>query len=57
MAKKPEFGSKGVPVGGRPSTLVDTAVMYCADNLDRWKKLHDECVTTDGPRSHWKGKS
>jgi DNA modification methylase len=29
---------------GRPSTLVDTRVVYCGDNLEQLKKLPDGCV-------------
>ena len=29
---------------GRPSTLLDTRVIYCGDNLDQLKKLPDACV-------------
>ncbi len=28
----------------RPSTLVDTRVIYCGDNLEQLRKLPDECV-------------
>jgi hypothetical protein len=29
---------------GRPSSLVDTRVIYCGDNLEQLKKLPDACV-------------
>ena len=29
---------------GRPSSLVDTRVIYCGDNLDQLRKLPDACV-------------
>ncbi len=29
---------------GRPSSLVDTRVVYCGDNLEQLKKLSDACV-------------
>ncbi|MDO8630169.1 MAG: hypothetical protein Q7R41_06720 [Phycisphaerales bacterium] len=36
-----------VPVSapvGRPSSLVDTRIIYCGDNLDQLRKLPDGCV-------------
>jgi hypothetical protein len=30
--------------GGRPSSLVDTRVVYCGDNLDQLPRLPDGCV-------------
>jgi hypothetical protein len=44
MAKKPASNSKKTPPGGKPSSLVDTRVIYCGDNLEQLKKLPDECV-------------
>jgi len=32
------------PKPGRPSSLVDTRVIYCGDNLEQLKKLPDACV-------------
>jgi 16S rRNA G966 N2-methylase RsmD len=29
---------------GKPSTVVDTRVVYCGDNLEQLKKLPDGCV-------------
>jgi len=36
--------SKPSPVARRPSSLVDTRVIYCGDNLEQLKKLTDACV-------------
>jgi DNA modification methylase len=44
MAKKPASESKKVPAVGKRSSLVDTRVIYCGDNLDQLKKFPDECV-------------
>jgi 16S rRNA G966 N2-methylase RsmD len=44
MAKKPASDSKKVSAGGKPSSLVDTRVIYCGDNLEQLKKLPDGCV-------------
>jgi DNA modification methylase len=44
MAKKPASNSKKAQTGGKPSSLVDTRVIYCGDNLEQLKKLPDECV-------------
>jgi len=44
MAKKTTSDSKKVPAGGKPSSLVDTRVIYCGDNLDQLKKFPDECI-------------
>ena len=44
MAKKPASNSKKAPAAGKPSSLVDTRVIYCGDNLEQLKKLPDECV-------------
>lgn len=30
----------------RPSSLVDTRVVYCGDNLDQLRKLPDGCILT-----------
>ena len=44
MAKKPASNSKKTPAAGKPSSLVDTRVIYCGDNLEQLKKLPAECV-------------
>jgi len=44
MAKKPASDSKKTPLSGKPSSLVDTRVIYCGDNLEQLKKLPDGCV-------------
>ncbi len=44
MAKKPASNSKKTPVSGKPSSLVDTRVIYCGDNFEQLKKLPNECV-------------
>jgi hypothetical protein len=50
MAKK---GTKGkaatqpavhVPRPGKPSSLLDTCVIYCGDNLERLAKLPERCI-------------
>jgi len=41
MAKKAEKKSK---TKGKPSSLVDTRVIYCGDNLEQLKKFPDGCV-------------
>ncbi|MBN1974072.1 MAG: hypothetical protein JW787_10570 [Sedimentisphaerales bacterium] len=33
----------------KPSSLVDTRVIYCGDNLEQLKKLPDGCVDFDPP--------
>ena len=46
MAKK-EVKSKEdkkPKTAGKPSSLVDTRVIYCGDNLEQLKKLPDGCV-------------
>ena len=40
MAKKAAKSEKV----GKPSSLVDTRVIYCGDNLDQIKKFPDQCV-------------
>ena len=40
MAKKAAKSEKA----GRPSSLVDTRVIYCGDNLDQLRKFPDQCV-------------
>ncbi|HUT36239.1 MAG TPA: hypothetical protein VNE39_22315 [Planctomycetota bacterium] len=32
------------PSTGKPSSLVDTRVIYCGDNLEQLRKLRDACV-------------
>ncbi|MDD5133794.1 MAG: hypothetical protein PHP01_00095 [Phycisphaerae bacterium] len=39
MAKKSKSGSKTPKPLGKPSSLLDTRVIYCGDNLERSKKL------------------
>jgi hypothetical protein len=42
--KKSAYDSKKIPSVGRPSALVNTQVIYYADNLDQLKKFSDECI-------------
>ncbi|MBN2136738.1 MAG: restriction endonuclease [Sedimentisphaerales bacterium] len=44
MGKKAKPSSKKKPKASKPSSLVDTRVIYCGDNLDQLKKLPDNCV-------------
>jgi DNA modification methylase len=50
MAKKGQKGtaiSAGIPATpkpGKPSSLLDTRVVYCGDNLEQLAKLPDGCV-------------
>jgi len=44
MAKKPASGSKKVTMGGKPSALIDTRVIYCGDNLEQLKKQPENSV-------------
>ncbi|MGD0784776.1 MAG: DNA methyltransferase [Sedimentisphaerales bacterium] len=44
MAKKSTSDSKKVSAAGKPSSLVDTRVIYCGDNLEQLKKLPENCV-------------
>jgi len=44
MAKKSKPNSKKTPASGKPSSLIDTRVIYCGDNLDQLKKFPDRCV-------------
>ena len=48
MAKKKTKGAESAQSSGgsaaRPSSLVDTRVVYCGDNLDQLRKLPDACV-------------
>jgi DNA modification methylase len=42
--KKFPRSSDGRGITGRPSSLLDTRVVYCGDNLERLAKLPDACV-------------
>jgi site-specific DNA-methyltransferase (adenine-specific) len=44
MVKKPASDLKEAPTTGKPSSLVDTRVIYCGDNLDQLRKLPPKCV-------------
>ena len=44
MAKKKKEETSKAVSAGKPSTLVDTRVIYCGDNLDQLRKLPDGCV-------------
>jgi 16S rRNA G966 N2-methylase RsmD len=44
MVKKSASNSNKVPAAGKPSSLVDTRVIYCGDNLEQLKKVPAECV-------------
>src|SRR4030043_1955414 len=48
MAKKKATKSKKASAKealvGKPSSLIDTRVIYCGDNLDQLKKFPPECV-------------
>jgi adenine-specific DNA-methyltransferase len=44
MAKRSTSNSKKTPASGKPSSLIDTRVIYCGDNLDQLKKFPDGCV-------------
>ena len=44
MAKKSPKTQESAPTRGKPSSLVDTRVIYCGDNLEQLKKLPDACV-------------
>jgi DNA modification methylase len=45
MAKKsPKKAPTNPAPAGKPSSLVDTRVIYCGDNIDQLKKLPGECV-------------
>jgi lysyl-tRNA synthetase class I len=41
MAKKSKSNSRKTPASGKPSSLIDTRVIYCGDNLDQLKKFPD----------------
>ena len=40
----PALGCIFAPMSKRPSSLVDTRVIYCGDNLDQLPKLPDACI-------------
>ncbi len=44
QAVAPAVESKPSPPARRPSSLVDTRVIYCGDNLEQLAKLPDACV-------------
>jgi DNA modification methylase len=44
MAKKSTSNSRKTPASGKSSSLIDTRVIYCGDNLDQLKKFPDGCV-------------
>jgi len=44
MAKKSKSNSSKTPASGKPSSLIDTRVIYCGDNLEQLKKFPDGCV-------------
>ena len=44
MAKKAVKKDKAIHAAGKPSSLVDTRVIYCGDNLEQIRKLPDQCV-------------
>jgi hypothetical protein len=44
MAKKPQKTQEPAPAHAKPSSLVDTRVIFCGDNLEQLKKLPDACV-------------
>jgi DNA modification methylase len=45
-ASKPEAAPDAAPAPkpGRPSSLIDTRVVYCGDNLEQLAKLPDACI-------------
>ncbi|MBC8217668.1 MAG: restriction endonuclease [Planctomycetes bacterium] len=44
MGKKPASRSKKAAKAARPSTLIDTRIIYCGDNLEQLKKLPENSV-------------
>src|ERR1700678_1032492 len=46
MCREVDMESQGKHAGraAKPSSLVDTRVIYCGDNLDQLRKLPDRCV-------------
>ena len=47
MAKKDKPDSKQTKASGKPSSLIDTRVIYCGDNLVPLRKFPDGCVDLD----------
>jgi len=43
-AAKPSAAPAAKPPAGRPSSLIDTRVIYCGDNLEQLAKLPDGCI-------------
>ena len=41
-AKKPRLAPATTPA--HPSSLIDTRVIYCGDNLEQLRKLPDGCI-------------
>ena len=50
-ATVPPANPTAAPRAGRPSSLLDTRVIYCGDNLEQLAKLPDACVDLIGTRS------
>ena len=44
VAQPPSAGPHPKAPKARPSTLVDTRVVYCGDNLEQLRKLPDACI-------------
>jgi tRNA1(Val) A37 N6-methylase TrmN6 len=44
MAKKDKSDSKRAKASGKPSSLIDTRVIYCVDKLEQLGKFPDVCV-------------
>jgi len=44
MTKKSTPDKKKQPQAGKPSSLLDTRVIYCGDNLEQLKKLPENSV-------------
>jgi DNA modification methylase len=44
MAKKKAASEKPAVQAGKPSSVIDTRVIFCGDNLEQLKKLPDQCV-------------
>ncbi|MFH1718385.1 MAG: DNA methyltransferase [Planctomycetota bacterium] len=44
MARKATNPKKSAQAAGKPSSLVDTRVIYCGDNLEQLRKFPDQCV-------------
>ena len=41
---KPQATSAPTARPGKPSSLLDTRVVYCGDNLEQLAKLPDQCI-------------